>query len=76
VKALTLDYDYFADEYFEISIITDGEIELYHPTSGTAYRFVGRHFIQFLKSTKGKIVDKKRTKTVLKNFHKESSKRK
>ena len=75
VKALTLDYDYFADEYFELSIITDGEIELYHPTSGTAYRFVGRHFIQYLKTTEGKMADKKRTKTVLKNFHKESSKR-
>jgi len=76
VKALTLDYDYFADEYFEISIITDGEIELYHPTSGTAYRFVGRHFIQYLKTTEGKMADKKRTKTVLKDFHVESSKRK
>ena len=76
VKALTLDYDYFADEYFELSIITDGEIELYHPTSGTAYRFVGRHFIQYLKTTEGKMVDKKRTKTVLKDFHVESSKRK
>jgi len=76
VKALTLDYDYFADEYFELSIITDGEIELYHPTSGTAYRFVGRHFIQYLKTSEGKMADKKRTKTVLKDFHKESSKRK
>ena len=75
VKALTLDYDYFANEYFELSIITDGEIELYHPTSGTAYRFVGRHFIQYLKTTEGKMADKKRTKTVLKDFHKESSKR-
>lgn len=75
VKALTLDYDYFANEYFELSIITDGEIELYHPTSGTAYRFVGRHFIQYLKTSEGKMVDKKRTKTVLKDFHKESSKR-
>lgn len=75
VKALTLDYDYFADEYFEISIITDGEIELYHPTSGTAYRFVGRHFIQYLKTPEGKMKDKKRTKIVLKDFHKESSKR-
>jgi len=75
VKALSLDYDYFADEYFELSIITDGEIELYHPTSGTAYRFVGRHFIQYLKSTEGKMIDKKRTKTILKDFHKESSKR-
>jgi len=75
VKALTLDYDYFADEYFEISIISDGEIELYHPTSGTVYHFIGRHFIQFLRTSEGSIKDKKRTKAVLKNFHKKSSKR-
>jgi hypothetical protein len=75
VKALTLDYDYFAGEYFELTIITDGEIELYHPTSETIYRFVGRNFIQYLRSAENKITDKKRFKSVLKDFHKESSKR-
>jgi hypothetical protein len=76
VKALTLDYDYFAGEYFELSIINDGEIELYHPTSGTSYILVGRRFIQYLKSAENKTTDKKRFKSVLEDFHKESSKRK
>ena len=72
VKALTLDYDYLGNEYFELSVINDGEIELYHPSSGTAYHFVGRHYIQF----KNQSGDKKRTKIILEDFHKESSKRK
>ncbi len=76
VKALTLDYDYFGDEYFEVSIINDARIELYHPASGTAYEFVGRHFIQYLKNSEGKTAEKKRTKTVLKTFRVPSSKRK
>jgi len=72
VKALTLDYDYFADEYFELSVITDNEIELYHPSSDTAYRFVGRNFIQF-KTTDNQ--DKKRIKIITEDFGRESSKR-
>ncbi|MGB0896977.1 MAG: nicotinic acid mononucleotide adenyltransferase [Flavobacteriaceae bacterium] len=78
VKALTLDYDYFGDEYFEVSVINDARIELYHPASGTAYEFVGRHFIQYLKTAEGKQAtkEKKRTKTILKDFRVESSKRK
>lgn len=71
VKALTLDYDYLGNEYFELSVISDGEIELYHPSSDTAYRFVGRHFIQFRKAAK----ERKREKIVLKDFRVESSKR-
>lgn len=77
VKALTLDYDYFGDEYFEVSVINDARIELYHPASGTAYEFVGRHFIEYLKTSDGKkTTEKKRTKTLLKDFRVESSKRK
>jgi hypothetical protein len=58
LKTLTLDYDYFDNEYFELSVINDGKIELYHPASGTAYDFVGRGYIQYLKTTetKGKSV--------------------
>ncbi len=65
VKALFLHYDYFADEYFELRIITDSEIELFHPISGTIYRFVGRQFIQFLKSDTGALSSKKRVKTIV-----------
>lgn len=64
LKTLTLDYDYLGNEYFELSVINDGKIELYHPASETIYEFEGRGYIQFLKNTdtKGKstTVDKKR----------------
>ena len=51
LKTLTLDYDYFSNEYFELSVINDGKIELYHPTSQTVYEFVGRGYIQYLKAS-------------------------
>ena len=56
LKTLTLDYDYFDNEYFELSVINDGKIELYHPASETVYEFKGRGYIQYLKSgnVKGK----------------------
>ncbi|MFV0541987.1 MAG: nicotinic acid mononucleotide adenyltransferase [Aestuariibaculum sp.] len=62
LKTLTLDYDYFNDEYFELSIINDGKIQLYHPTSETVYEFTGRGYIQYLKTTneKGKVVTKEK----------------
>lgn len=66
LKTLTLDYDFFNNEYFELSVINDGKIELYHPSSETVYQFVGRGYIQYLKTenTKGKTTnikaDKKR----------------
>ncbi|MFH4966659.1 nicotinic acid mononucleotide adenyltransferase [Gaetbulibacter sp. M240] len=50
LKTLTLDYDFFNNEHFELSVINDSEIELYHPASGTVYAFVGRGYIQFLKT--------------------------
>jgi hypothetical protein len=57
LKTLTLDYDFFNNEYFELSVINDGRIELYHPASQTVYEFTGRGYIQFLKTTntKGKV---------------------
>jgi len=48
LKTLTLDYDYFDNEYFELSVINDGQIELYHPASGTYYEFQGRGYIQYM----------------------------
>lgn len=54
LKTLTLDYDFFNNEYFELSVINDGKIELYHPASQTVYQFVGRGFIQYLKTTSTK----------------------
>ncbi|WP_033957237.1 hypothetical protein [Psychroserpens jangbogonensis] len=51
LKTLTLDYDFFDNEFFELSVINDQRIELYHPTSGTVYEFTGRGYIQFLRET-------------------------
>ncbi|WP_165749458.1 nicotinic acid mononucleotide adenyltransferase [Cellulophaga sp. Z1A5H] len=52
LKALTLSYDFIGDDYFELYVINDGTIELYHPDSGTSYEFKGRGYIQYLKSDK------------------------
>lgn len=45
-KYLTLDYDYLGNEYFELDVINDSTIELFHEPSGTLYRFAGRGYIQ------------------------------
>lgn len=51
LKTLTLDYDFFDNEFFELSVINDQRIKLYHPTSDTVYEFTGRGYIQFLRET-------------------------
>ena len=53
LKALTLDYDFFGDDYFELYVINDSTIELYHPDSATTYEFRGRGYQEYLKSGKG-----------------------
>ena len=50
LKTLTLDYDFLGNEYFELSVINDGKIELFHPASETVYEFTGRGYIQYLKT--------------------------
>ena len=59
LKTLTLDYDYFDNEVFELSVINDRTIELFHNASGTLYEFKGRGYIQFLKT--GTTIDKSKT---------------
>ena len=67
LKTLTLDYDFLNNDFFELSVINDSRIQLFHPLSETVYEFEGRQNIQFLKSapTKQKTTkrntDKKRT---------------
>lgn len=62
LKTLTLAYDFMGNDYFELYVINDSTIELYHPNSGTIYEFQGRGYQQYLKSGKGSVA-KKRTKT-------------
>lgn len=49
LKILTLDYDLYGNEEFELSVIDDKTISLYHYNSGTTYEFTGRNYIQYLK---------------------------
>ncbi len=55
-KTLTLDYSFLDNEFFELSVINDSEIELFHTTSGTVYKFKGRGHILFKSSKNGKTV--------------------
>ncbi|MFD1161524.1 MULTISPECIES: nicotinic acid mononucleotide adenyltransferase [Hwangdonia] len=50
LKTLTLDYDSFDNEHFELSVLNDAKIELFHPASETVYEFEGRGYIQYLKN--------------------------
>ena len=54
LKYLYLDYDYFTNEFFELTIVNDNMIELYHPASQTLYRFMGRGYIQYKTAEEGK----------------------
>jgi hypothetical protein len=61
LKYLTLDYDYLGNEYFDMTVLDDNTIELFHDASGTLYRFTGRGYIQYrnkdgkLRKTKAEI---------------------
>ena len=71
LKTLTLDYDYFDNEYFELSVINDGKIELFHPSSETIYEFEGRGYIQYLKTSKSKGDDAAGTKDKMRKHRKD-----
>jgi len=49
-KRLTLDYDFFNNEFFRLNVIDDRTIELFHAASGTVYEFKGRGYIEFLRT--------------------------
>ena len=51
LKILTLDYDSFGNEEFELSVINDEKISLYHHSSGTTYEFTGLGNIQYKKGS-------------------------
>lgn len=56
LKTLTLDYDFFDNEFFELSVIDDNTVELFHSNSGTVYEFKGVGYIQYYRDapTEGK----------------------
>jgi len=54
---LTLYFDFFDCEDFELTVLDDATIQLLHINSGTIYQFEGRYNIQFLK---GEVVKKER----------------
>jgi len=66
VKELTLNYAEGVSEVFELVVLSDQEIELYHLDSGTVYYFEGHGFIQYQKGSSKKVSDvqkgRKRTK--------------
>jgi len=66
VKELTLNYAEGVSEVFELVVLSDQEIELYHIDSGTVYYFEGHGFIQYQKGSSKKVSDvqkgRKRTK--------------
>ena len=72
VKTLTLDYDYFDNEFFELNVINDQVIELFHGESGTVYEFTGRGYIQYMKA--GKSIDKTKSSDVKKRKQKTKKK--
>lgn len=52
LKILTLNYDGGDIEEFELSVINDSKISLYHTSSNTTYNFSGRGFVQYVKGEK------------------------
>ena len=54
LKILTLNYDGGDIEEFELSVINDQKISLYHIASETTYDFSGRGFVQYLKGGESK----------------------
>jgi hypothetical protein len=70
LKILTLNYDGGDVEEFELSVINDGRISLYHIDSETTYDFLGRGFIQYLKG--GKV--KKEAKDIVRNSNRKRTK--
>jgi hypothetical protein len=68
LKILTLDYESWGNEEFELTVLNDEAISLYHINSGTTYEFTGKEYIQFLKPSSSKETvrneGRKRTKVI------------
>jgi len=70
LKILALNYDNGDIEEFELSVLNDGKVSLFHYNSETTYDFSGRGFIQFLKSEK----NVKSAKDVVRNNNRKRTK--
>ena len=70
LKILTLYYDGGAEEEFELSVINDSTVRLYHLSSNTTYDFAGRGFIQFLKGDQ----NTKKAKDIVRNNNRKRTK--
>lgn len=72
LKILTLNYDNGDIEEFELSVVNDGRVSLFHYNSETTYDFSGRGFIQFkkseesVKSAKDIVRNSNRKRTIIK----------
>jgi hypothetical protein len=69
LKILTLNYDSGDTEDFELSVINDQKVDLYHINSATTYHFSGRGFVQYLKGekiVKSKVRNNNRKRTIIK----------
>ena len=67
IKTLTLNYDYYGNEFFELNVINDQRISLFHVASGTTYEFTGRGYIQYMRTAEGNQTEgelKKRKKKI------------
>ena len=58
IKNLTLDYDFYGDDYFELSVINDELIRLFHSDSGKTYEFRGVNNIVFMRTQENGKSDK------------------
>ena len=58
-KQLTLDYDFYDPDFFELSVINDELIKLYHPNSGKIYEYSGRSYITFMRTSESGKADQK-----------------
>ncbi|MBT8246095.1 MAG: nicotinic acid mononucleotide adenyltransferase [Winogradskyella sp.] len=80
-KTLTLNYDFFSNEYFDLTVINDSTIELLHAASGAVYEFKGLGYIEFLRTSnaQGRMIEqtdrpkKRKQKTVKKDNPRENT---
>lgn len=73
LKILTLSYDSQSTETFELVVINDSIVELFHIASGTTYSFEGSYFIQYLKNGRKESIkrnDRERTKIKRRKYSK------